>query len=344
MALLIQYTLIFASVLMLVALGGCFSEHSGVINIGLEGIMVIGALGGALMMRYLPDGTSAPVMIVMVCLAAVLAGAVYSLLLAVAAVHFNADQTIIGTAMNMLGTAMATVIVKALNMMVNPDDVSSTIEYVVQKKAFYFNIPFPTIEKIEKTVLNLETLEVESVVESYQFVMGTLELSWFMVIAVFLLIMSHIILYRTRFGLRLCACGEHPQAADSVGINVYKMRYAGVIISGILGGLGGIVYITSGVSEWKFENGVAGFGFLALAVMIFGQWKPMNIALAALLFGLMRALSNVYVAFDFLAGLNIPGTVYNMLPYIISLVVLIFTSKKSRAPKAEGIPYDKGSR
>ena len=129
-----------------------------------------------------------------------------------------------------------------------------------------------------------------------------------------------------------------------MGINVYKMRYAGVIISGILGGLGGLVYITSGVSEWKFENGVAGFGFLALAVMIFGQWKPMNIAMAALLFGLMRALSNVYVAFDFLANLDIPGTVYNMLPYIISLVVLAFTSKKSRAPKAEGIPYDKGSR
>ena len=313
MALLIQYTLIFASVLMLVALGGCFSEHSGIINIGLEGIMVIGAMGGALMMRYLPDGTSAPVMIVMVCLAAVLAGALYSLLLAVAAINFNADQTIIGTAMNMLGTALATVVVKALNMMANPDDVSSTIEYVEQKKAFYFNI-------------------------------GSLELSWFMVIAVVLLIMSHVILYKTRFGLRLCACGEHPQAADSVGINVYKMRYAGVIISGILGGLGGIVYITSGVSEWKFENGVAGFGFLALAVMIFGQWKPVNIALAALLFGLMRALSNVYVAFDFLANLNIPGTVYNMLPYIISLVVLIFTSKKSRAPKAEGIPYDKGSR
>ena len=313
MALLIQYTLIFASVLMLVALGGCFSEHSGIINIGLEGIMVIGALGGALMMRYLPEGTSAPVMIVMVCLAAVLAGAFYSLLLAVAAINFNADQTIIGTAMNMLGTAMATVIVKALNMIANPDDVSSTIAYVEQKKAFYFNI-------------------------------GALELSWFMVIAVALLIISHIVLYKTRFGLRLCACGEHPQAADSVGINVYKMRYAGVIISGILGGLGGIVYITSGVSEWKFENGVAGFGFLALAVMIFGQWKPVNIALAALLFGLMRALSNVYVAFDFLAGLPIPGTVYNMLPYIISLVVLIFTSKKSRAPKAEGIPYDKGSR
>ena len=313
MALLIQYTLIFASVLMLVALGGCFSEHSGIINIGLEGIMVMGALGGALMMRYLPDGTAAPVMIVMVCLAAVLCGALYSLLLAVAAINFKADQTIIGTAMNMLGTALATVIVKALNMMVDVNNVSSTVEYVNEKKAFYFNV-------------------------------GNMELSWFMIIAIALLVISHIVLYKTRFGLRLCACGEHPQAADSVGINVYKMRYAGVIISGILGGLGGIVYITSGVSEWKFENGVAGFGFLALAVMIFGQWKPMNIALAALLFGLMRALSNVYVAFDFLAGLNIPGTVYNMLPYIISLVVLAFTSKKSMGPKAAGVPYDKGTR
>ena len=313
MLLLLQYTLIFASVLMLVALGGCFSEHSGVINIGLEGIMVIGALGGALTMRYLPDGTSAIVMIVMVVLTAMIAGAIYSLLLAVAAINFNADQTIVGTAMNMLGTAAATVIVKALNMMANKDDVSSTIQYVNEKKAFYVNI-------------------------------GDFEFSWFMLIAVVLLIVSHVILYKTRFGLRLCACGEHPQAADSVGINVYKMRYAGVIISGILGGLGGLVYITSGVSEWKFENGVAGFGFLALAVMIFGQWKPMNIAMAALLFGLMRALSNVYGAFYFLANLNIPGTVYNMLPYIISLVVLAFTSKKSRAPKAEGIPYDKGSR
>ncbi len=313
MLLLIQYTLIFASVLMLVALGGCFSEHSGIINIGLEGIMVMGALGGALMMRYLPAGTSALVMIVLVVLAAVIAGGLYSLLLAVAAINFNADQTIVGTAMNMLGTAAATVIVKAINTAADPNNVSATIEYIEQKKAFYMNI-------------------------------GGFEFSWFLLIAVALLISSHVILYKTRFGLRLMACGEHPQAADSVGINVYKMRYAGVVISGILGGLGGLVYITSGVSEWKFENGVAGFGFLALAVMIFGQWKPMNIAAAALLFGLMRALSNVYVAFDFLSALNIPGTVYNVLPYIISLVVLIFTSKKSRAPKAEGIPYDKGSR
>ena len=129
-----------------------------------------------------------------------------------------------------------------------------------------------------------------------------------------------------------------------MGINVYKRRWAGVLISGLLGGLGGICYILAGVSEWRFETGVSGFGFLALAVMIFGQWKPTRIALAALLFGVFRALSNVYFGFDFLMSLNIPGPIYNMMPYVISLVVLAFTSKKSRAPKAEGIPYDKGQR
>ena len=122
------------------------------------------------------------------------------------------------------------------------------------------------------------------------------------------------------------------------------MRYAGVLISGMLGGIGGIVYITAGVSEWKFENGVAGFGFLALAVMIFGQWKPYLIGLSALLFGLFRALSNVYSGFDILTALHLPGAVYNMLPYIISLVILALFSKNSKAPKAEGIPYNKGQR
>ena len=117
-----------------------------------------------------------------------------------------------------------------------------------------------------------------------------------------------------------------------------------VLISGLLGGLGGIVYITAGVSLWKFEVGVAGFGFLAMAVMIFGAWHPLKIALAALLFGFLRALGNVYSGFDFLAAMNIPSMVYNMLPYVISLVVLALTSKKSRAPKAVGMPYDKGTR
>ncbi len=313
MALLLQYTLIYASVLLLVALGGCFSERSGVINLGLEGIMVAGALGGALVMKYFP-GLSDPAMILLVILGSVLFGMVFSLLLAVAAINFQADQTLVGTAMNLLATAGATVLVKGINMSENPNNVASTIHYIEQKKAF-------SLVKI-----------------------GGFEISWFMVITVLLLIVANVVLYRTRLGLRLMACGEHPQAADSVGINVYKMRYIGVLISGFLGGLGGIVYITAGVSEWKFENGVAGFGFLALAVMIFGQWKPNLIALAALLFGLFRALSNVYSGFDILAALNIPGTFYKMLPYIISLLVLAISSKNSRAPKAEGIPYDKGQR
>ncbi len=312
MILLLQYTLIFASVLMLVALGGCFAEHSGVINIGLEGIMVLGALGGALVMKFFPNAP-APLMILLVVVVAMAFGAVYSLLLAVAAINFQADQTLVGTAMNLLGTAIATVFVKAMNTAESVDNVSSIIQYVSQKKNLLVYL-------------------------------GSFEFNWFMLLAFILLLISYFVLYKTRFGLRLQACGEHPQAADSVGINVYKMRYAGVLISGMLGGLGGIVYITAGVSEWKFETGVAGFGFLALAVMIFGQWKPHRIALAALLFGLFRALSNVYTGFAFLAALNIPSNVYNMLPYIVCLVVLAFTSKNSRAPKAEGIPYDKAQR
>ena len=314
MILLLQYTLIFASVLMLVALGGCFAERSGVINIGLEGIMVIGALGGALVMKFLPVSMGAPAMVMLTILASAGFGMLFSLLLAVAAINFQADQTITGTAMNMLATAGATVAVKAMNTAASGgNDVSSDIAYTYSKDLFIVRL-------------------------------GSFEFNWFMLVAVICLLISFFTLYKTRFGLRLRACGEHPQAADSVGINVYKMRYAGVLISGLLGGLGGIVYITAGVSVWKFENGVAGFGFLALAVMIFGAWHPLKIALASLLFGFFRALGNVYSGFDFMMSLNIPSVVYNMLPYIISLVVLAFTSKKSRAPKAEGIPYDKGSR
>ena len=313
MILLLQYTLLFASVLMLVALGGCFSEHSGVINLGLEGVMVIGSLGGALAMKYMPVSSPAFLMILVVVVVSMVAGLLYSCLLAVASINFKADQTLVGTAMNLLAAAAATVIVKSINLAEDPDNVSSAIQYVNEKKAFIVNI------------------------NGFQF-------NWMMPLALCLLIASYLVLYKTRFGLRLMACGEHPQAADSVGINVYKMRWAGVLISGALGGLGGIVYITAGVSEWKFETGVAGFGFLALAVMIFGQWKPFRIALAALLFGFFRALSNVYTGFDFLAALKLPGTIYNMMPYIISLVVLAFTSQDSKAPKAEGIPYDKGMR
>ena len=305
--------LIYASVLTLVALGGMMSERSGVINLGLEGIMAMGALGGALTMHFLPEGTNGAVIFIASLLAAVAVGMIFSLLLAVAAINFKADQTIVGTAMNMLATALATVIVKAINTAQDPNNVSSTVRYIEEKKATIFHI-------------------------------GQFEFSYFIPVAIIALIAAYVFLYKTRLGLRLMACGEFPQAANSVGISVFKMRYMGVLVSGLLGGIGGITYITAGVSEWKFENGVAGFGFLALAVMIFGQWKPFKIAAAALLFGLLRSLSNVYTGFAPLASLGLGSTFYNMLPYIISLLVLALASGKSRAPKAEGIPYDKGLR
>lgn len=312
MLLLIQYTLIFASVLVLVALGGCFSEHSGVINIGLEGIMVIGALGGALTMKYVAAGIAAPLVIILVILASVVSGMIFSLLLGVAAIRFNADQTLVGTALNLLGPALAVVLVRAINTAESVDNVSSTVSYGAAKKAFLVDI-------------------------------NGFEFNWFMLIAFLLLIASYVVLYKTRFGLRLCACGEHPQAADSVGINVYKMRYSGVLISGFLGGIGGLAYIIPSVQTWNFEVGVAGTGFLALAVMIFGQWKPVHIFGAAMFFAVFKSLANIADA-TVLSQLGWSSNIYNMMPFIASMVILAFTSKNSMAPKAEGIPYDKGSR
>lgn len=229
MVLLLQYTLIFASVLILVALGGCFAEHSGVINLGLEGIMIMGALGGALAMRYISPNVPAIVMILGVLAISALVGMIYSCLLAVACINFKADQTLVGTALNLLGTAGATVIVKAINTAANPDDVSSIVQYAGAKKAFTVNL-------------------------------GSFEFSWFMLVTALLLAASYVLLYKTRFGLRLMACGEHPQAADSVGINVYKMRWAGVLISGFLGGIGGIVFITP-----AFPNGALSTAWQASA-------------------------------------------------------------------------------
>ena len=307
--LLIQYTLIYVSVLILVALGGMFSERSGVINIGLEGIMVFGAF----VLFSLPVGTNPALIVILTILVSALVGMLASLLLAVAAINFKADQTLVGTAMNMLATAAATVIVKSYNSARSGgDNVSAILSYIENRKSFLFNA-------------------------------FGMELNWYMVLTLVLLIVAVILLYKTRFGMRLQACGEHPQAADSVGINVFKMRYCGVLISGLLGGIGGIIYISAANSQWDFVYGVAGAGFLALAVMIFGQWNPIRIALSALIFGFFRAIADAYMGFDVLVNL-VPGEFYKMLPYIISLIVLAFTSKKSRAPKAEGIPYDKGMR
>ena len=315
MWLLMKYTLLYAAVLMLVAMGGMFAERSGVINIALEGIMVIGGLMGVVMINIL-NAMNVPLFlgILVTILASALAGIAYSSLLAFSAINLKADQTIGGTALNLLATAVAMVIAKRINGNDSPKiSYNGNTNQVLSNLHFSFNL-------------------------------GPLTVNWFIVISILILITAWFILYRTRFGMRLMACGEHPQAADSVGVNVYKMRWAGVLMSGALGGIGGMAYIVPAVGDWNFEMGVAGMGFLALAVMIFGQWKPVRIACAALFFAVFRAMANIFDSIGILAALSLPKEIYNMMPFVASMVVLAFTSKKSRAPKAEGIPYDKGSR
>ena len=315
MFLLLKYTLLYASVLALVGLGGMFAERSGVINIALEGIMVIGGLVGVIMINILNAAGVSPVLGVLISvLVAGVAGLVYSSLLAFSAVNLKADQTIGGTALNLLAAALAVVIAKRINGSDSPK-----ITYNANSNAVFNNLDF-------------------------SFNIGPLTLNWFVIVAAVAVVCAWFVLYRTRFGMRLMACGEHPQAADSVGINVYTMRWCGVLISGFLAGIGGMAYIVPAVGDWNFEMGVAGMGFLALAVMIFGQWKPLNIAAAAVFFAIFRAMANIFDSFAFLNALNWPKEIYNMMPFIASMIVLAFTSKRSRAPKAEGIPYDKGMR
>ena len=306
MFLLLKYTLLYTVVLMLVALGGMFSERSGIINIALEGIMVIGGLAGVIAIQMMPAGSGAAMIVLVSILAAAIAGMVYAALLAFASINLNADQTIGGTALNMLATALAMVIAKGVN-----GSASAKLDY--SNRAFVFDI-------------------------------GPLTVNVFLFVGIAILLLSYFVLYKTRLGLRLRACGEHPQAADSVGINVYKMRYIGVLISGMLGGIGGMAYIIPSVSSWNFEVGVSGAGFLALAVMIFGQWKPFRIFFAAVFFAMFKSLANIASSIPMLASLGWTQNMYNMIPFIASMIILAFTSKKSRAPKAEGIPYDKGSR
>lgn len=315
---LVQNTLPVAIPLLLTALGGMFAERSGVINLALEGIMLFGAFFGCLTTHYLEVTSMNPQIILLIALlVAGIAGAVYSLALSFAAVNMKADQTIVGTAMNLLVPAMVLLVSKMFFM---SDGITTSTSFYIQSIPVLGDIPIIGELFFKKTYITVY-------------------------IGIVLLIIATILLYKTRFGLRLRACGEHPQAADSVGINVFKMRYAGVSISGLLGGLGGFAYAV-GVMDGNCNGhtGVAGFGFLALAVMIFGQWKPIRIFLAALFFAFLRQLANSIVLIPFLYNLNIPKVVYNIFPYVATMVVLAFTSAKSRAPKAEGIPYDKGSR
>ena len=311
---LVQQTMLFSIPLLLVALGGMFSERSGVVNIALEGIMIIGAFTGIFFISRFGNLFSPTITLFIAIIISALSGLIFSLLHAYASINMSADQVISGTALNIFAPAFAIYVTRAIQ--------------VVQQISFVNNFRIESVPILGNIPIIGNLLFKNAYITTYLgFII--LALSWFA-------------LYKTRFGLRLRSCGEHPQAADSVGINVYKMRYFGVAISGALAGIGGLVFVIP--TSTNFNATVGGYGFLALAVLIFGQWKPIRILYAAFFFGLMKTLASAYSGIPILSNLPISNSVYKMIPYITTIIVLAFTSKNSQAPKASGLPYDKSVR
>ena len=343
MSFLIRQTLIYAVPLMIVALAGIFAERSGIINLALEGIMIFGAFVGVLFVRIMQQNgvfdaakeagnwINLQGFMSLTMLVAAALGAAFSLLLAFAAINLKADQTIGGTALNMLSPALVLFLIRILAN-------QNTLQMASGDAASWF--------MLKKSMFGYgRTEEMGFLGETF---VNKVYLSTYICLIIFIVL--SVLLYKTRFGLRLRSCGENPQAADSLGINVKRMRYAGVTISGALAGMGGFVYALT-TANCSANGDVAGFGFLALAVMIFGNWKPLNVAGAALLFGLFKCVAASYASLDIngdgiflLKEIGVSPHFYRLLPYLITLLVLAFTSRNSRAPKAEGIPYDKGSR
>ncbi len=319
---LLNSMITFGVPLLLVAIGGMCTERSGVVNIALEGIMIIGGLCSCLFLNAANLsgwGQNAPQLAMLIAiLIAGFSGMVFSLLLAFAAINLRADQIIGGTALNIFAPAFAIV-----------------IAWAVQGQG-------------QTTIFLPDWIRIGRVVTSddgffYRLVFKNFYLTTAAAVVLFAVVV--IVLYKTRFGLRLRACGEHPQAADSAGIDVYRMRYAGTMISGFLAGIGGLAFTIAAGSG--FVASVAGYGFLALAVMIFGNWKPFNILLAAMFFSLFKVVGSYASSIPFLPhfeNLKNAQYIYQMLPYTVTMIVLVFTSRKSRAPKAEGIPYIKSLR
>ncbi|MEH7350378.1 ABC transporter permease [Gottfriedia acidiceleris] len=306
------YAIAYTIPLLIVALGGLFSERSGVVNIGLEGLMVVGGFASALTISKLQVNHQGEVWVIWVgILVAVLAGALFSLLHAFASINLHADQVISGIAINMIAGAL-------------------TI-FLARNITGSGNISINGITRTDIPVLkNIPIL-------GDLFFKNTYSTTW-LVIAI--LLVSTFVLYKTRLGLRLRACGEYPQAADAAGINVYRIRYLGVIISGAFSGLGGAIILVTYSGE--FTGSVAGLGFLAIAALIFGQWKPLGILAATLFFGVATTIANVSQVIPSLA--HIPPLALKLFPYVVTLIALVIFSKTSQAPKSVGVAYEKGKR
>ena len=311
---MMPYALAFTAPLVIVGLGGMFSERSGVVNIALEGLMLMGSFATAIFvsLTYGVYGTES--MIWLSLLVGALAGGLVSLLHAYASIHLKANQVISGTAINLMAPAATIFLARAITG-------SQNVQYTKGMS----RLSVPVLSEIP---IIGELFFTDTYVTTF--------------LAFFIVILAWYLVFKTSFGLRLRACGEHPQAADSLGVSVYKMRYIGVFASGILAGLGGGIYILTITSE--FNGSVGGLGFLALAALIFGKWKPWTVLGAAFFFGFMKTLGQLALVDETLKSFELPMEFYNALPYLATLVTLVIFSRNSSGPRANGEPYDPGKR
>ena len=310
---IVPSAIFYAAPLIFTAIGGVFSERSGVVNIGLEGLMVMGAFIGIVFNLMFVDtfGSMTPWAAL---IAAMLVSALFSVMHAVASISFRADQTISGVAINMLGVAVALFSVKMIY------DKGQT-DYI-QERFVRFDIPLLSDIPIIGPIL------FKDVYSTSILAVGVAIVAWF-------------VIYKTPFGLRLRAVGEHPTAADTMGVNVTKMRYIAVILSGALAGIGGAVYAQSISGEFSHST-INGQGFMALAAMIFGKWHPLGALGAALFFGFAQALSIVGGEIPYIK--EVPSYFLHILPYVLTILAVAGFIGKANAPKASGIPYIKGKR
>ena len=297
--------------LLMGALGGLYSERSGVTNLCIEGLMLFGCFASAatiVKLQAIP-GFSFNLAIVIGIVVAMLASTLLAALHAIASINLKADQTISGTAINMLSSALSLFLAQTITGSGNITVVRAVIRSDV-----------PILSKIP--------------------VIGPLffsETYWTTWICIAVWVISYFLLYKTSFGLRLRACGEHPSAVASAGVNVHKMRYIGVLTSGLLSGLGGACILVTYAGEYNAGSGINGLGFLAIAALIFGQWKPLGILGSTAFFGLCMTIANIGRILPAFSG--IPMAVLGAFPYIATLIALVFSSKKSAAPLASGQPF-----
>lgn len=299
----LSITLMYSAPLTLAAIGGVISERSGVVNIGIEGMMSIGALAGATVGYFTHNAWLG-------FLCAGLAGGLLALLHAVASITFRADQTVSGIAINLIGPGLAMFLAR-----------------------YFFNgatTTLPVPNKLPK-VVDQQNLKVT--------MFRGLNIDITVLIAFLVVFVTWFVFYQTKWGLRIRAMGEHPAAVDTLGVSVYKSRYACVIISGILAGLGGGTVTLAIISQFT-PTAISGQGFIALAAVIFGKWRPFGTYFACLLFGFSQAL--VIILGD--GNVVVPSTLLAMIPYILTIIVLIIFVGRSSAPKASGVPYEKGIR